>query len=445
MAVTSIVDYLNSKGQNSSYASRKKLAEQNGIANYSGTASQNTQLLGLLQNGKSAQPAPSNNVTVGVAPGEPTKTTQSAAHSGMVPTELTDHYKNAMLETDAGRPGPYQSAYEDQISSILDTIYNRKPFDINTDANYQQLYDNYAERYTTQADRAMRDTMASANAATGGYGSTYANAVGQQAYDTTMQGLNDQNMALMNLAYNMYADDRANDYNKLSAFQGQDNIEYGRYRDDVNDWQTDRQYNANQYWNSWQNDFNSYTDGRNFDYGQYQDALGTAMQMAQNGLQVPDYLTAVIDRYNVANGLGEAGGAKATLAGIAAQALANAAKSSGGRGGSGGGNKKSSSGGDTEIITLSGKKLKPTTKYVSENRQAYGASTLDPENEYRNRSTENYITNKNTDDYVYVDGLGAVSWEDLQNYVDNYEYKHSGTKVQEVVDSKGYITYKLKK
>ena len=51
MAVGSIVDYLNSRGQNSSYNNRKKLAEQYGINNYSGTASQNTNLLKAMQGG----------------------------------------------------------------------------------------------------------------------------------------------------------------------------------------------------------------------------------------------------------------------------------------------------------------------------------------------------------------------------------------------------------
>ena len=50
MAVGSIVDYLSSSGRDSSYAARRKLAEEYGISGYSGTASQNTKLLGMLQN-----------------------------------------------------------------------------------------------------------------------------------------------------------------------------------------------------------------------------------------------------------------------------------------------------------------------------------------------------------------------------------------------------------
>lgn len=45
----SIVDYLKSIGQDSSYNNRKKLAQANGISNYTGTAAQNTKLLNILR------------------------------------------------------------------------------------------------------------------------------------------------------------------------------------------------------------------------------------------------------------------------------------------------------------------------------------------------------------------------------------------------------------
>ncbi|WP_152414394.1 DUF3597 family protein [Halalkalibacterium ligniniphilum] len=45
----SIVDYLKSIGVNSSFANRQKLARQQGISNYKGTAAQNTQLLNKLR------------------------------------------------------------------------------------------------------------------------------------------------------------------------------------------------------------------------------------------------------------------------------------------------------------------------------------------------------------------------------------------------------------
>lgn len=49
---TSIVDALNQISVDSSYSYRSKLAKANGINNYTGTASQNTQLLNLLKTGR---------------------------------------------------------------------------------------------------------------------------------------------------------------------------------------------------------------------------------------------------------------------------------------------------------------------------------------------------------------------------------------------------------
>ena len=265
-----------------------------------------------------------------------------AWQQGFKPTELTEHYKNTMLETDDARPDKYQSAYESTINDLLEVIKNQKPFDVKSDANYNALYDQYAERYKAQAQRAMNDAMASANAQTGGYGSTYGQAAGQQAYDNTMQGMNDNNLNLLNLAYQMYSDNQANDYKKLNAYQTQDNTMYGRYRDDVADWQTDRNYNANQYWNSFQQDRSGYDTDRNFGYSaeqdelnrddnQYQNAVATATQLAKAGLPVPSYLTDRINQYNKKYGF--SGDAAAALAQIAAAAKAAKAKKSSGSGG----------------------------------------------------------------------------------------------------------------
>ena len=50
----SIVDYLKSVGVDSSYSNRKKLAKENGISNYTGTAEQNLKLLEILRDRKNS-------------------------------------------------------------------------------------------------------------------------------------------------------------------------------------------------------------------------------------------------------------------------------------------------------------------------------------------------------------------------------------------------------
>lgn len=359
-------------------------------------AQQNSEILKSYQNYGATSGYPSVTTQTTTNPLGTTQSQSSTSSSGtktynqqFTPSSLTTSYLNSMRDAEGNRPddyeaperpAAYQSKYESTINELLDTIKNRKAFDVTNDANYNALYDQYAERYTANAQRAMNDAMASANAATGGYGSTYGQAVGQQAYDRTMEGLNDQNMALMNLAYQIYEGDRANDYNKLSAFQGEDATQYGRYRDTIadwendrnfnynmyrdnmSDWQNDRNYYANQYWNSYGTDRSAYDTDRSFSYNMdqdeikrddanYQDALKQAMSLAQAGLAVPDYITSRINQYNQKYGLSSADTA-AYLQGLAAQALANKASSgsSGGRGRSGGSSKSSSSSGKTMTL-----------------------------------------------------------------------------------------------
>lgn len=433
MALTSIVDYLKKNGQDSSYAARSQLAASYGIQGYKGTAAQNTQLLKTLQSGAqpATNPAQAQTPTVQtVQPATPAAaSTQTKVYQqSFKPTELTNHYKQTMLDTDEDEPGPYNSMYQDTINSILETINNRQPFDVNNDANYQKLYNQQKERYQAAADRSMRDTMAAANVATGGYGSTYGQAVAQQAYDRTMEGLNDQNVNLLNLARQIYNDETANNYNKLSAYQGQDNTMYGRYRDDVADWQNNRAYNASQYWNSFQNDRSAYDTDRSFAYGMdkdemdrddalYKDALNTAMSMAQNGLPVPSYVTDRIDQYNKKYGL--SGDAAASLAGLAAQvqALQAAKKSSGGGGGRKKSSKKSSSSGNSwddlnpeETVQDNGKYIKSTDymKTVDNIKKNAGGSVL-----------STYPSPEEYSQYLTENGYRVLpsAWEDWSNQI----------------------------
>ena len=60
---TSVVDYLKSIGQDSSFANRKKLATQYGISNYSGTAAQNLELLNKLKGSSTSSGSSSSGYT----------------------------------------------------------------------------------------------------------------------------------------------------------------------------------------------------------------------------------------------------------------------------------------------------------------------------------------------------------------------------------------------
>jgi LysM repeat protein len=77
----SIVDYLKSVGQPSDFTSRATLAAQKGITNYTGTADQNTQLLGMLRKG-GGQPTATLPTTAPTLTSTPTATPTSTPTAG---------------------------------------------------------------------------------------------------------------------------------------------------------------------------------------------------------------------------------------------------------------------------------------------------------------------------------------------------------------------------
>ena len=137
----------------------------------------------------------------------------------------------------ASKPGAYQSRWDDELTSLYDQIRNRKKFsyDMGTDPLYQQ----YREQYQRLGRLAMQDTMGQAAALTGGYGSTYGEQVGQQAYNAYLQNLNDIVPQLQQQAYQRYQDEGTDLYNQYSIVKGREDTDYGRYRDTVSDYYSD--------------------------------------------------------------------------------------------------------------------------------------------------------------------------------------------------------------
>ena len=169
------------------------------------------------------------------------------------------------------KPGAYQSTWSNQMNAIMDRIMNREDFsyDLNGDAMRQQ----YKDMYALQGQQARMDTMGQAAALTGGYGNSYAQTAGQQAYQGYMQQLNERVLELYQLAmdrYNQQGQDLYNQYGMLADKETQD---YGRYRDRVVDYYTelDRLADAARYQS--EQDYGRYTDQVNRDYGIHRDQV----------------------------------------------------------------------------------------------------------------------------------------------------------------------------
>lgn len=180
-------------------------------------------------------------------------------------TQRPQSYTPSQQVTDAQQqlqqlqqPGAYQNNYQTQIRGILDTINNRPTFNYNPGED--QNYKVYRDQFMRLGERASEDVQAQAAALTGGYGSSYGASAGQQAYQGYMASLNDQLPTLMQLAEQRYQNEIANDYNKLAALQGQEQIEYGKHRDEVGDYQTNRDYLTNRYDTEYSKDYGQHRD-----------------------------------------------------------------------------------------------------------------------------------------------------------------------------------------
>lgn len=185
---------------------------------------------------------------------------------------------NKLQEQQAQRPSEYQSGFKSQLDGIMDKINNREKFryDLNGDALYQQ----YKNQYIHGGNLAMRDTMGQAAALTGGYGNSYAQQAGQQAYNGYLNGLNDKIPDLYNMAlsrYQMEGNDLKDQYSMLASREAQD---YARYQDAMNAWMNEMNHAQSRYDTERNLDYSKYADDLAYQYKMDRDAVSDAQWQA---------------------------------------------------------------------------------------------------------------------------------------------------------------------
>ena len=160
------------------------------------------------------------------------------------PTQAQDNNYNQALNTlkttQASMP-TYAGTYDAQLNDIYGQIVNRDKFkyDVNADA----LYDQYKNQYINLGKMAMKDTMGQAAALTGGYGSSYGQAVGQQQYDAYLQQINEALPSFYGMALDQYnaEGNRLADMYAMTGDLAAD--EYGKYQDALKQYWQNRDYN----------------------------------------------------------------------------------------------------------------------------------------------------------------------------------------------------------
>lgn len=134
----------------------------------------------------------------------------------------------------------YAGTYEQPLSDVYQQITSRPAFQY--DATKDPLFQSYKDQYIQGGKLAMRDTLGQAAALTGGYGSSYGQQVGQQAYDAYLKDLSAVVPELYSAAYGRYQDEGDALRQQYAMLGQQRDTEYSRYLDELGAWQNERAY-----------------------------------------------------------------------------------------------------------------------------------------------------------------------------------------------------------
>lgn len=132
-------------------------------------------------------------------------------------TSLLPTFNNDGADKGGDIPGSTPISYSSQYRDMMDAIIRDLQLDkFKFDLNGEELYQQYKDQYLRNGRLAMMDTMGRAAGLTGGYGSTYAQNAGQQAYQGYVNDLNNVVPDVYNAAYTRWRDEQDN---KLTAYK----------------------------------------------------------------------------------------------------------------------------------------------------------------------------------------------------------------------------------
>ena len=188
---------------------------------------------------------------------EKSATDASLAQESSTVTQ-TQNYLQSLLKD---KPSNFNSKYLPQLETLYDKVMNREKFSY--DVAGDPLFQQYKNQYAQMGELAMQDTIGNAAALTGGYGNSWAETAGNQAYQAYLQRLTDKVPELYESAY-------------------------GRYTQEGDDLQTQLALTSELY----ENDYQKYMDNLAYMQQMQQTAYSQVMSMINAGLTPPDELIA---------------------------------------------------------------------------------------------------------------------------------------------------------
>lgn len=178
-------------------------------------------------------------------------------------------YQQALsaLQGAYGNTPTYTPTYDAQINDIYNQIMNRGKFKYSLSSD--PLYQEAREQYVGQGQMAMMNTMGQAAALTGGYGSSYSQAVGQQQYNAYLQSLSELVPEYYDRAFNQWQAEGSDLYNQYGLVKDLSDTEYSKYRDQMSDYWNNVDYLAKQENNAYNRGSDNYWNTENANMSNY--------------------------------------------------------------------------------------------------------------------------------------------------------------------------------
>ena len=139
--------------------------------------------------------------------------------------------KEMVSHLESVRPGDYESAYTQEIDRLLDQVMNREAFSY--DPASDPMYQRYKDQYVYMGKRAMNDAIGQASSLSGGYGNSFAESAGAQAYQNYLAELSGGMDDMYKLALNAYELETDRMEGELAHLNRADQTAYERYLNDL--------------------------------------------------------------------------------------------------------------------------------------------------------------------------------------------------------------------
>ncbi len=141
------------------------------------------------------------------------------------------------------KPEKYTSKYQSEIDDLYDKVINKKEFTY--DAEDDPIYQIYKKIYVKAGEDAYDRSLAENSLRTGGLASSSAISAASQAQAYYNNKLAEMIPKLYESAYLRYQNDIEADYNKINMLRLQEESDYKRYKDTLDEYYNERDFYTN--------------------------------------------------------------------------------------------------------------------------------------------------------------------------------------------------------